>query len=483
MLDFWWAFWPYLVTIIYVAAGVPAAVHAVLTKREVRAAIGWVGLILVNPLLGALLYLLFGVNRIHRKAKTLRADLWQPPTPHADGPTREESVAQIRQQAGEHLATLVELVRKITGSPLLDGNRVEPLLQGDLAYPAMLSAIAAAEKSISLSSYIFDNDEAGGLFADALDLAVKRGVEVRVLVDSIGARYSRPSIDKRLRKAGVQAARFMPALRAGLIRFGNLRNHRKIMVVDGRIGFTGGMNIRAGHRLGHDPAHPVQDLHFRIEGPVVSQLQEVFSVDWSFTTGELLEGPKWFPAIESCDSALCRGIPDGPDDDFDHLRMTFLGALACARDSIKIVTPYFLPEEPLVDALNVAAMRGLSVDIVLPETNNLFYIHWATMATVGQVLEQGCRIWLSPPPFDHTKLMLADDIWSCFGSTNWDTRSLRLNFEFNVECYDRQLAAQLNTIADAKIAASRRLTIDEIKSRSLPTQLRDGVARLFLPYL
>jgi cardiolipin synthase len=180
---------------------------------------------------------------------------------------------------------------------------------------------------------------------------------------------------------------------------------------------------------------------------------------------------------------LARGIPDGPDADFEKLRLTLLGAIACARSSILVVTPYFLPDASLLTALSVAAMRGVEVDIVLPGKNNLSLVQWASTALLWQVLEHGCRVWLSPPPFDHTKLMLVDGLWTLLGSANWDPRSLRLNFEFNVECYDRQLATALAVGVRANMARSRPASQFDVDGRSLPVRLRDGVARLFSPYL
>jgi cardiolipin synthase len=263
----------------------------------------------------------------------------------------------------------------------------------------------------------------------------------------------------------------------------NLRNHRKILVVDGNVGFTGGMNIRVGHWLDRKPKQPVSDLHFRVEGPVVAQLQAVFVEDWKFTTGEDLRGEPWFVPLTSTGPVFARSIADGPDEVLDGLRWTILGALSTARHSIRIATPYFLPFPTLISALNVAAMRGVQVDLLLPSKNNLPFVHWASRAMWWQVLEHGCRIWLAPPPFDHTKLMLVDDCWSFVGSANWDPRSLRLNFELNVECYDPELAGRLGEIFEAKRKPATEMTLKEVDARGLLPRLRDGTARLLTPYL
>jgi len=286
-----------------------------------------------------------------------------------------------------------------------------------------------------------------------------------------------------LRKEKVPYARFLPAFALWRMMSMNMRTHRKILVADGQVGFTGGINIRKGHCLQKNPKRPVQDLHFRVEGPVVTQLQEVFADDWLFTTDEALEGDGWFPPLSRVGGILARGVTDGPDEDFEKLRWTLLGALAQARHSIRIVTPYFLPDTALTSALTLAAMRGVVVDIVLPSKNNLPFVQWASRAMWWQVLEHGCRIWLTPPPFDHSKLMLVDGCWVLLGSANWDPRSLRLNFEYNVECYDIDLARRVEKIVQAKIRNARQVTLEEVDKRPLASKLRDGVARLATPYL
>lgn len=319
----------------------------------------------------------------------------------------------------------------------------------------------------------------------ALQAAGRRGVAVRVLVDSAGTRYSWPPITWKLRRAKIPFARFLPAsiFTPWRVATLNLRNHRKLLVVDGAVAFTGGMNIRHGNMLAENPAAPVQDLHFRVEGPVVSELQEAFTNDWAFTTGEVLAGARWFPECGESGDVIARVIPDGPDADFENARWTLLAALAEAQVSVRILTPYFLPDNALVTALNLAALRGVQVDILLPAQNNLPYAHWASRAMWWQVLQRGCRIWLTPPPFDHSKLMVVDGRWVLLGSANWDARSLRLNFELNVECYSREFALKMDQLLDKKLALAHQVTLAEVDARSVPGKLRDALARLFSPYL
>ena len=475
-------FWHFGVAGLALLLSVLASGHAVLYKRDSRATISWVGFVWLVPLVGAVLYFLFGVNRIRRRAIQLRSNRERyQAQPHAPECAPEELARHLPAHAG-HLHVLARVVGQVVGRPLLPGNRIEPLINGDQAYPAMLEAIHQAQYSISFQTYIFDRDEAGLAFVKALGDARRRGVEVRVLVDAGGARYSWPPIFSALRREGIRYGRFLPVAPWRVMSI-NLCTHRKILVADGRLGFTGGINIRQGNYCQRSGSKAIQDLHFRVGGPVVGQLQEAFANEWSFTTGESLRGDTWFPRLDPVDRVLARGVPDGPDEDFEKLRWTILGALATARHSVRILTPYFLPDPAIVSALNLAALRGVRVDILLPSKNNLPVVHWASRAMWWQVLEHGCRIWLTPPPFDHSKLMIVDGCWALVGSANWDPRSLRLNFEYNLECYDAALARQLEHLIETKQKDAHEVTLAEADARSVPIRLRDGLARLLNPYL
>ena len=460
-----------------------ASSHVILNKRDTRAATAWVGLIWLVPFLGSLLYVLLGINRIERRAKILKESATPYRVPLDEAP---QSPADLERELGVGQARLVEharVVERVTGWPLLVGNSVQTLIDGDQAYPAMVEAIRGARVSVSLVSYIFEATGAGAELVDALAEAKERGVEVRVLIDDVGARYARPRIHRVLKKRGVTVAKFLPALLPRTFTHFNLRNHCKIMVVDGRVGFTGGMNIRQDCVLRSDPSTPTRDLHFRVRGPVVAQLQETFTKDWAFTTGEKLTGPVWFPELEPDGAVLARGIIDGPDRDINNLERVFLAAVTAARRSIRVLTPYFLPDRVLMHALHLAAQRGVEVDIIVPEVGNLPVVRWAMWGHYRQFARGTARVWLTPPPFDHSKLLVVDSTWVSVGSSNWDPRSLRLNFEFNLECYDDVLGERLDALARQRMRTARLLTMEELDQRSLFQNLRDGTARLFKPYL
>jgi cardiolipin synthase A/B len=457
---------------LHLAVAVVITGHVLLTKRDVGASIGWIGTAWLSPFFGGLFYLIFGINRVVRRARRLR------PRPRG---SVARSAAVIDQHRKDHLEPLDRAAYRLTRRPAETGNAVALLLHGDAAYPEMIAAIAEARASIALSSYILRSDAAGDRFIAALIAAQARGVAVRVLIDGVGSGYFNSPAFRALRRGGVPVARFLHSMLPWRMPFLNLRTHKKILCIDGRIGFTGGLNIGAENVLAGRPRHPVRDAHFRLDGPLVAQLVETFAEDWQFTTGEELDGRAWFPALAAAGAVTGRVVTSGPDRDIEKIEMLALQAIGCARHSVAIMTPYFLPDDRLVTALALAAMRGVEVDIVLPEHSNHPLVDWAVGAEIAPLLVAGCRIWRNPPPFEHSKLMTIDGAWCLIGSTNWDTRSFRLNFELNVELYDPELAAQLDQLMTEK--RRRRYGEKELASRPLPVRLRDAGARLLLPYL
>ena len=407
--------WGYFLGVLALVMSLVASGHALLYKRDSRAAALWVALTWFVPIVGALLYFVFGINRMRRRGigRLTYATVHTPATTSAS-PLPEELDWHLPSES-KHLLALARVVNGVVQRPLSPGNEVLPLLNGDDAYPAMLNAIAAARHSISLSTYIFDRDEVGIRFVQALGHAVRRGVEVRVLIDATGTRYSFPTILPTLRREGVRFARFLRAFPFWRVVSLNLRNHRKILVIDGRIGFTGGMNIRHGHQLRANPSHPVQDIQFRVQGPVVLQFQEVFAEDWQFTTKESLRGEKWFPPLEPKGQVIARGISDGPDEDFEKLRWTIprcthYGPIAfrAADDALLSAGPGDSGAEPRRDAWRHGGYY-------FARTIKSPFITWASRAHWWQMLKHGCRIWLTAPPFDHSKMMVMDGCWSLIG--------------------------------------------------------------------
>lgn len=483
------SFVPFLISVTQIGQALFASGHVVLFKRDVRAAIGWIAVIWLVPFGGTLLYLLFGINRIVRRARRemARREMARRPMPstkpQAANPSEDPVPLPALDADTIAFLSVARLVGRISKIAAVDGNDIEILPSGAVAYQQMLAAIEGAQSSIGLMTYIFDNDEVGVKFADALIRAQRRGCMVRVLIDGVGARYSYPSISRYLQRGGVSFSEFLPGWYPLFIAYANLRNHRKVLAIDGRLAFTGGMNIRIGHARDHPPESVILDQHFRIRGPVVAQLVDVFADDWAFCTREVLAGDIWFPQINKEGDIIARAIAAGPDEAFERIRWTILGALSQAARRVRIVTPYFLPDSALATALALAALRGVSVEILLPAKGNLRLVRWASRAKLSLLAARNCQIWLTPEPFDHAKLMSVDGAWAMIGSANWDPRSLRLNFELNVECYSTAFTAHVDRMIDGRIAVAQRLTLADLQNRSLLEKLRDGACWLLSPYL
>jgi cardiolipin synthase len=345
----------------------------------------------------------------------------------------------------------------------------------------MLKAIDEAQKSVALEIYIIELDTTGQKFVDALIRAAKRGCKVLVLIDYVGSHLS---VAARAARRGRERLRLPPADPSAVPQpLHEPAEPRKVLVCDGRVGFTGGMNIRDSHLIETPGRHHEQDTHFKLEGPVVEHFLDTFADDWAFVCGEVPSGPEWSGTDLPCGTVNARGIAFDPGENMEVLRLVVAGAVAAARKSIRIVTPYFIPEPSVITALNVAALRGVKVEILLPARNDSRVVQWASTAMLWQVLIYGCRVLLTKEPFDHSKLMVVDDAWVFFGSANMDTRSMRLNFEFNVEAYDLELAGIVSRHIDGKRAGAKEITLKDVDNRSFPVKLRDGIARLFSPYL
>ena len=448
--------------------------HILWYKEDVRGAIGWIGLVWLAPVLGSIFYVLFGINRIRRKALALgtsRGELPSaPPAAGAVGPLPEA----LRQ--------LVRLGYAVHPQHFTAGNVITPLSDGDNAYPAMCRRIAAARREVLLQSYIFGNDAAGECFVRALARAVQNGARVRVLVDGVGVNYTRPSVLHALKKVrGVRTAVFLPDKRPVSLPFVNLRNHRKILAVDGQYAFFGGMNISADNLLQTCPRAPVSDVTFEVCGPVVGQIARVFAQDWLFAAREAFTPvvPAPYPAAGT---AAARVIPDGPDADYAKIAQLLLGVLACVQRQISIVTPYFLPENEMLCALETAARRGVEVEVLVPQKCNSTGMDAAMEATFPRLLRAGVRLYRTAPPFEHTKLCVADGRWVFIGSANWDARSLKLNFECNMECLDQTLALRLEQLIRLKKQTALRLSAQALARRAFARRLAARAWRLFTPY-
>lgn len=468
------ALWAVFIAILHLMVVALTAIHILLRKDDERAAIGWIGLVFFSPFLGGVIYWMFGINRIKHNAKPSTSN-----TKTTERLSEEKSYSKLTLDC--KWESLMRSGYAIHNESYLAHNQIEPLINGDMAYPQMLDAIHQAKRDIVLSSYIFDYDKTGRKFVDALGQARERSVSVYVLIEGDFLDYRWRRIERELRKRDVKTTKFLPFRP----RFINLRNHRKILSIDGQIAFIGGLNISQDNMLEEYPGSPVQDVHFKAKGPVIDQISRAFNDDWFFATGELLELSLWNSSLNpECERQVtCRVLLDGPDENFQKLAWTLLAAINSAEKNIRIMTPYFIPDHIIMCALQAASLRGVNVKILVPEKNNIPFFSWAMQANFDALLEFGLKIHLSASPFEHSKLFLVDDCWSFIGSANWDARSLALNFEINLECFDCGLNDKLTKIFNEKMEHSKTVKSNTASHYSIGIKVRNNFFRLLSAYL
>jgi len=506
-----------LLLLLHLIVALPVCAHILLTKSE-SSALPWIGLVLISPFLGAGFYWILGINRVERRARRYRGRAGRQGA-HYSVPQAKDAAPPFAGLPTHHQRQLFNYESAVHDAPFMGGNSVTPLIGAAEAFPDMLKAIDEAKTSVALSVYIFDTDEVGCKFIEALTAAHARGVKVLVLVDEIGMGAKPHAADTRLAEAGIATARFIPQ-KLKFLPMVNLRNHRKIMIIDGTVGFIGGMNICLNYgettraadgglfgsgssgsgssgsdgkgvgrwrSRGRYPGRyrgAVRDMHFRVTGPALEQMSAIFEEDWKFAAGESVMLPA--PPADQARSdkpQYVRIVPDGPDTPFQRTMWIMMGALALAQKSVHILTPYFLPNDVLTHAMAICALRGVDVRVVVPASTDIKLVDWAMRAKFQALLEHGVKIYTGGKPFDHSKMMVVDDAWVLVGSSNWDQRSLRLNFEANLECYDEGLAAKLEAHYQAMQAQAQLVSLAALKALPTHIRLRNNIARLFTPYL
>lgn len=365
----------------------------------------------------------------------------------------------------------------LLGPPAVGGNRVTTLLNGDQAFPAMLKAIRSAKRSINFESYIFWSGDIAGKFADALSERARAGVPTHLVVDWLGSKKMGDSLSDAMRRSGVEVVRYRPLRWYDLDRL-NKRTHRKVLVVDGRIAFTGGMGVAdpyAGHAQDKDHW---RDSQFQVEGPVVAEMQSVFLDNWMKTGGVLLDGPEYFPVLDSVGSEVAQGFRSSPGEGFESLRLIFLLAIASASRSILIANSYFVPNTLAVKMLVEARRRGVDVQIIVPgPVIDAQIVRQASRAKWGPLLEAGVKMYEYRTTLYHTKVMVVDDCWSSVGSANFDNRSFRLNDEANLNVFDREFAREQTRVFAEDRERSNPVTLEQWRKRPITERLEEWVGR------
>jgi cardiolipin synthase len=374
----------------------------------------------------------------------------------------------------------VRVMGNLLGPPMLDGNRVTELLNGDRAFPAMLAAIRSARRSVDFETYIYWSGRMGRAFADALSERARAGIATHLLIDWVGSSSKIDShILDEMRDAGVEIVQYRPLRWYSIDRLNN-RTHRKLLVVDGRVAFTGGIGV-ADQWQGHaqDKDH-WRDSHFRVEGPVVAQLQAAFLDNWIESEGQVLDGPAYFPRLEPVGSELAQTFRSSPGEGSASMRLMYLIAIAAAAKSIRIANAYFVPDSQAVAMLVEAQRRGVDVEIIVPgPILDAKLVRRASRARWGPLLEAGVRIYEYQPTMYHTKVMVVDDVWVSVGSTNFDDRSFRLNDEANLNILDSRFGQEEARALEDDRGRSRRVTLEAWRHRPLWERVQERWASMF----
>ncbi|MEW6271429.1 MAG: cardiolipin synthase [Thermodesulfobacteriota bacterium] len=477
-----------LAGLAHVAIGLALSLHVLLHKHRPVSAVLWLGILWAFPFVGALVYLGFGIDQVERGGvarDACRAILRELSLPGAG------AAEALRQRAPVPAGRGSEILRTTSGRrrdlAQMGGNAVELLVDGDEFYPALDAAIDAARDSIHLQSFIIARDATGRRLVERLARRTAEGVTVRLLYDRFGSTYAHYStMFRTARRAGVRVASISHAspLRG---RFQvNLRNHRKVAVIDGRIGFTGGINVGDLNVTGASGRPPIRDYHVRIEGPAVSELQLQFVADWTFASGEAPADvvlPRYFPVAERRGDALLHVLATGPYAGARALTDLLFAAIGAAERSLRVVTPYFVPNEPVLQAIRAAALRGVDTRLVVPQLGNHWYVDFAARSLYTPLLESGVRIFERKPPFSHAKALVVDESYAVLGSANLDYRSLHLNFESVVEVVEAAFLARLNAQIESELAHSVEASLEAHRARPMSRRLAENFCYLFQPLL
>lgn len=469
----------YLIATIH-ALGVLAAIHAVLTVRTAQGALAWGLSLFFMPYLTLLPYLVFGRSRFDAYVKARRqADKEMH---HAMG--EQDWRPWVEEAKAAHLSPAYDRLRalpRLSHLPGLIGNRVELLIDGEATFAAIFAALASAQQVILLQFFIIRDDRLGRRLQDVLLERAAAGVQVHVLYDGVGSHSLSAAFIDRLRRGGVQIHAF--PTRSGLFnRFQlNFRNHRKIVVVDGEIGFLGGLNVGIEYLGQKPPLAPWRDTHVEVRGPVVASLQEAFAEDWYWACQKL--PPLLMPSKQDDPGLLCQVIASGPADPQETCSLLFVEAIHAARERVWLSSPYFVPDEALFAALRLAVMRGVDVRLLLPSRPDHRIVYAASSLYAFEALRAGVRIFRYQPGFLHQKALLIDHDVSMLGSANLDNRSFRLNFEASLLTFDEGFNAQVANMLEEDFSRSRELVNADRRNLHRLQQLGMRVARLISPIL
>ncbi|GAB7387232.1 cardiolipin synthase [Bacillaceae bacterium] len=469
---------------LFTLSSILIGIVIVLENRNPTKTLAWLIVLTFLPGLGFILYIFLGRNYRKRRRFRDKESVDMSETGWAVERQMNLLNGHFISEEARAKRRLIRLLVNNANSPFTLNNRAKILTNGDETFAEILVALSSAKHHIHMEYYILKDDEIGRKIQRILIEKVKQGVEVRVIYDAVGSWRLGKAYVRQLREAGVQIQAFHPVAFPLLNRKVNYRNHRKIVVVDGKIGFLGGLNV-GDEYLGKSKRFGFwRDTHLKLEGDAVYMLQTIFLYDWHFVCGEKAYfDPVYFPAHDDYGNLLIQIAASGPDSDWESIMQAYFSAIASAEERIYITSPYFVPDDSITMALKTAALSGIDVRLLLPARPDHYLVYWATMSYLEDLLEAGVRVYLYEKGFIHAKILLVDGILASIGTANMDLRSFHLNFEVNALIYDRQAVARLEKDFFDDLQESRELVYEEYINRPLLRKLKESGARLLSPML
>ncbi len=472
-----------VISLVFLVTSIAIAIIVIFEKRSPHKTAAWILALVLLPGVGLVFYLVFGQQ--YRKNKMFsRRGLKNL------GRIRSIASRQLRQLQKKELRLspqvlekekVIKLLMNNSHAILTTGNRLRILNNGDKTYKAVFEALEKAKHHIHLEYYIVEDDVVGNRLKDVLIKKSLEGVEVRMIIDDVGSWGLSKKYLRDLREAGVDVQSFMEVRFPRLTARVNYRNHRKIAVIDGETGFTGGINMADRYLNGLKKIGPWRDTHLQIEGDAVSCLQVIFAADWYFVKKVNLTGPAYFKTWSEQEGPAVQVSASGPDSDWESIEQAFFAAIAGAKKEVFIVTPYLMPTPSILTALKTSSLGGVDVQILIPEFSDARIPKWCSFSFVEELLEAGIRIFFYQKGFIHSKILMVDGVFSSLGTTNLDFRSLETNFEINAFIYDVQFTRQLLAYYHVDLMNSREILPSEWKKRSKLARWQESVAHLISP--
>jgi len=480
----WSEFWR-IFSMVFLITAIPVAIMIVLEKRSPAKTVAWILTLIIFPIVGMVFYLFFGQE--YRKQK-----IYSRKGIKGLSKIRELSSRQLREIGKTHLnlndearknENIIRLLLNNSNALLTTGNKLRILKNGNETFNAIFEAIKNARHHIHLEYYILANDKIGNRLKELLIEKKKEGIEIRIIIDDVGSWSLKEKFISDLRKNGIELYSFMEVRFPRLTSKMNFRNHRKIAIIDGNIAFTGGINFADRYIEGVKKLGSWRDTHLQIEGDAVANLQVIFAADWFFVINENLSGQKYFPSFTEGIGTPVQISASGPDSDWKSIEQAFLAAMANAKEKIYITTPYLMPTQQIVSALEIASLSNVDVRIIIPEKSDAITPKWCSFSFVEKLLESGIKIYFYTKGFTHSKFMLVDDAFSTIGTTNLDFRSFETNFEVNAFIYETEFSRKLEKLFIADLKNSRQIKLAEWKLRPWHFKVRESMAHIISPML